>query len=196
MLACVLLAAMLGGIAMANPDALKTGTDPSAGRGGASHGGGTAFHDGGPAPQDPDAPGGAGRDPSDGSQERPAVDVRTVHDCRAIVAHLEGDLVSGNHHGLEQALEVVSRNCSSHAEVPGLARALERLVANAERFLDRHGEGPGAEGDPPGHDPSGGNDGGSQGSRQRGGSPQRGGSVNAGSPNAAGGAGGNGHGPP
>jgi hypothetical protein len=139
MLACVLLAAMLGGIAMANPDMKPPGGDGAVARGGASHGGGTAVQ-------------GSETSVSGPAQDHPGVDVHTAQDCRAIVEHLQGDLAAGNHGGLAQAIDVVDRNCRRNADSPGLLRALDRLVANAERFADRHGEKPGNAGDPPGHD--------------------------------------------
>jgi hypothetical protein len=142
MLACLLLAGMLGGIAMANPDALRGSLDapPAYGRGGASH-----DHPSNPDdPESGDDP--SGDDDSDGSG-------RTSHEiaeCRATVGHLEGDLASGDHGGLTQAIEIVERNCSDHTQAPGLLRALERLAANHERWVERHDGDNGSAGDPPG----------------------------------------------
>jgi hypothetical protein len=56
-------------------------------------------------------------------------------------------------------MEVVRSNCGRHADAPGLARALDRLAANLARWQDRHGDGPGSKGEPPGHDGAGGSDG-------------------------------------
>ena len=139
MLACVLLAAMLGGIAMANPDMKPPGDDGTVARGGASHGGGTAVP-------------GSETSMSRPAEDHPSVDVHTAQDCRAIVEHLQGDLAAGNHGGLAQAIDVVDRNCRRNTDSPGLLRALDRLVSNAERFAERHGEEPGNAGDPPGLD--------------------------------------------
>jgi hypothetical protein len=144
MLACLLLAAMLGGIAMANPDALHRSDRSEVARGGASHGGGTAIREAS-GHHDHDGSGG-GPDDDDVSTGT----VHTVEGCRAIVAHLQGDVGAGDHRGLAHAIEVVARNCRSHAAAPGLLRALDRLVANLERWQDRHGDGPRASDTSPG----------------------------------------------
>ena len=140
MLACVLLAAMLGGIAMANPD-LHRSDRSEVPRGGASHGGGIAIREGS---------GHADHDGHDGGDDGAPIDaVHTVAGCRAVVAHLQGDIRTGDHRGLAHAFEVVSRNCRTHT-APGLLRALDRLAANLERWQGRHGDGSGADGTPPG----------------------------------------------
>ena len=154
MLACLLLAAMLGGIAMANPDALRRSDGSETPRGGASHGGGTAIREAG-GHHDHD---GHGRDGHDGHGSSDAMD--TVAACREIVAHLQGDVRTGDDRALEHAIEVVSRNCRMHAAAPGLLHALDRLVENLERWQERHGHDAGSNASPPGQgngDRNGGN---------------------------------------
>jgi len=191
MLACVLLAAMLGGIAMANPDAL-TGGDGSTGgaRGGASHGGGTAAHERGDD-----------RDGDDIADDHGGGATHDVADCRAMIRHLRDDAGSGHHAGLTQSIEVVSDNCREHLQAPGLLRALERLIANAERWEERHGDGPGKAGDPPGqtngHGSNGGNGHDSNPNGSNGGNGSKGsngGSTSSSGGSSAGGSGGSGGG--
>jgi hypothetical protein len=161
MLACVLLAAMLGGIAMANPDAIRGTQLDGAPRGGATHGGGTSTREagGGGDGNGGGHHGGGQHGGRNGGGETTSGGSATVAGCRAIVAHLEGDVRSGDRHGVAHAVKVVRSNCRRHADAPGLARALDRLAANIARRQDRHRDGPGSKGEPPGHDGARGSDG-------------------------------------
>jgi hypothetical protein len=137
MLACLLLAGMLGGIAMAGPSALRGAeAPPTHDRGGASH----------------DEDGLAGRGDDDHDDPTGPSSSHGVEECRATVRHLQGDLASGNHGGLTHAIEVVGENCRRNTQAPGLLRALDRLAANHERWVERHGDGNRSAGDPPGQD--------------------------------------------
>ena len=172
MLACLLLAAMLGGIAMANPEALRRSDRSETPRGGASHGGGTAIREAGGHHDDD----GHGRDGHDGDASGDATD--TVAACREIVAHLQGDVRTGDDRGLEHAIEVVSRNCRTHAAAPGLLHALDRLVENLERWQERHGDDAGSNASPPGRG-NGDRNGGNPPGQPAHGSPGNGGASNA-----------------
>ena len=128
MLACLLLAAMLGGVALADPDALRAADRSAA----------------------PDAAGQASRESDgDGDGSQGAASLPNGVDlpaspaaCHATADHLEGDLEQGDDlRGLERAIEVVLATCDGHADAPGLRRALTRLEGGLERFQARHEHG-------------------------------------------------------
>jgi hypothetical protein len=135
-LACVLLASMVGGVALASPGAFGGG------------GPGRAAVEASKASSD--AKGGAGR----WSEEVAAGSTDSVAGCRLLVARLADELEAGEANGLERAIDVVVRKCGRHEAAGGLTNALERLTRNLERRLaqeaaraerqdERSGNGPG-----------------------------------------------------
>jgi hypothetical protein len=136
-LACVLLASVVGGVALANPGAFGGG------------GPGRAAVETSDASSD--AKGGAGR----WSEEMAAGSTDSVAGCRLLVAHLADELEEGEANGLERAIDDVVRKCGRHEAADGLTNALERLARNLERKLakeaaraerqdERSGNGPGS----------------------------------------------------
>lgn len=148
MLACLLLAATLGGVAVAGP-------------------GGSMFEPGGGYGAGPGAAAAAAAERGNVREGAGTADLENgehdVQNCRRVVRHLQGDLASGDHVGLTQAITVVLDRCERHTQAPGLLRALHRLAANHERQLAREeakaeggsgasGTAPGHTGTAPGHD--------------------------------------------
>ena len=147
MFACLLLAATLGGVAVAGP-------------------GGAMFAPSGGSSAGPGAAAAAVAEHANARERAGSADLEhgeyDVRDCRRVVRHLEGDLAAGDHVGLMQAITVVLDRCERHIQAPGLLRALDRLEANHERQLARDearaagevgatGAAPGQAGAAPGH---------------------------------------------
>lgn len=123
LLACVLTAAMVAGVAVASPRAFDRVVE---GAKRAVLGEGAA-----------DERTGGGRDPdTEGASGSPASDR-----CAAIVdAYRAAAPPSDDASALQHAIEVVHANCERHPQAKGLVNALERLARNAERKAEREAE--------------------------------------------------------
>ena len=125
-LACVLTAGLVAGVALASPRAFDRVVQQ------AKH----AVMGG----DEGDERTGRGRDPGgEGASGSPASD-----GCSAIVeAYRQAAPPSDDASALHHAIDVVSANCEKNPQASGLIRALQRLATNAERQAERAGHGGG-----------------------------------------------------
>lgn len=123
LLACVLTAAMVAGVAVASPRAFDRVVE------GAKR---AVLGEGAADPRT-----GGGRDPDTaGASGSPASDR-----CAAIVdAYRAAAPPSDDASALQHAIEVVHANCERQPQAKGLVNALERLARNAERRAERAAE--------------------------------------------------------
>jgi hypothetical protein len=141
MLACMLLAAALGGVAAANPGAWSIAeegaVDAAAPDEGVSEGDPDGASTSGPSGGSTHAdPGTAGSGDSAG-QAGP--DGHSKADCREAVALVEGDLPSvGEASGLASAVYTLWANCEAKLTAPGSLQSLTEVVRH---FRDHHGKG-------------------------------------------------------
>src|SRR5947208_8339678 len=122
MLLCVLIAGLLGGVAVAHPGGntndASSQTSPSS------------------APsQAPEAPGQDQQSNApDAGGTSSAAPVHTAADCQGKLASVQGQLPAvQDATGLAHAINTVEANCEKNLQAPGLVNALTHLVKNWER---------------------------------------------------------------